>query len=86
MPNIEPESIKYLSNYMKNLCDVATLASNFKDKNEINNINNVKVLTKEPLTNEKFCSAIDFFSRTMIIMLKIFTTILEFMPLLKKLY
>jgi len=62
MPNIETGSIKYLSNYMKkNLCDVATLASNFKDKNEINNINNVKVLTNEPLTNEKFCSAIDFF-------------------------
>ena len=62
MPNIETESIKYLSNYMKkNLCDVATLASNFKNKNEINNLNNVKVLTKEPLTNEKFCSAIDFF-------------------------
>ena len=36
MPNIEPECYKMLSNYMKkNLCDIATLASKFKDENEI---------------------------------------------------
>ena len=45
----------------KNLCDIATLGSKFKDENEIENINNVKVLTKEALSKNKFNDAIDFF-------------------------
>ena len=62
MPNIEPESIQVLSNYMKkNLCDIATLGSKFKDNNEIASFNNVKVLTKQNLLNNKFDEAIDFF-------------------------
>ncbi len=62
MPNIDPNAIKLLSNYMKsNSCDIATLASSFKNQIEMNSMNNVKVLTKEPLSNEKFCSALDFF-------------------------
>ena len=62
MPNIEPDTIQMLSNYMKkNLCDIATLGSKFKDENEIENINNVKVLTKEALSKNKFNDAIDFF-------------------------
>ena len=62
MPNIEPDTIQMLSNYMKkNLCDIATLGSKFKDENEIENINNVKVLTKEALSKNQFNDAIDFF-------------------------
>ena len=62
MPNIEPDSIKMLCNYMQNkLCDIATLASEFKDKSAIENINNVKVLTKNALANNQFDLAIDFF-------------------------
>ena len=62
MPNIEPASIKMLCNYMqKKLCDIATLASEFKDKSAIENINNVKVLTKNALANNQFDLAIDFF-------------------------
>ena len=62
MPNIEPDSIKMLCNYMqKKLCDIATLASEFKDKSAIENINNVKVLTKNALANNQFDLAIDFF-------------------------
>ena len=62
MPNIEPVSIKMLCNYMqKKLCDIATLASEFKDKSAIENINNVKVLTKNALASNQFDLAIDFF-------------------------
>ena len=62
MPNIEPDSIKMLCNYMqKKFCDIATLASEFKDKSAIENINNVKVLTKNALANNQFDLAIDFF-------------------------
>ncbi len=62
MPNIEPISIRMLCNYMqKKLCDIATLASEFKNKSEIKNINNVKVLTKKALTNNQFDLALDFF-------------------------
>ena len=61
MPNIEPASIQMLSNYMKkNLCDIATLASKFKNDKEVENVNNVKVLTKRPLSNNQFDEAIDF--------------------------
>ena len=62
MPNIEPSSIKMLSNYMKEkLCDIATLASNFQDESEFKNINNVKVLTKDALSDGQFKIAVDFF-------------------------
>ena len=62
MPNIEPDSIKMLCNYMqRKLCDIATLASEFKDKSAIENINNVKVLTKNALASNQFDLAIDFF-------------------------
>ena len=62
MPNIDPSAIQMLSNYMgKNLCDIATLSSKFKDQAEINDINNVKVLTNKSLQDNKFNEAIDFF-------------------------
>ena len=61
MPNIKSSAIQTLSNYMnKNLCDIATLAGKFKDEEEIDNINNVKVLTNKPLLSDKFESALDF--------------------------
>jgi len=64
MPNIESASIQKLSNYMKkNLCDIATLGGKFKDDKEIENVNNVKVLTKEALSNNQFNAAIDFFRK-----------------------
>ncbi len=62
MPNIDPAAIRTLSNYMKkNLCDIATLGSKFKDKDEINNVNNVKVLASKVLSNKQFEVAIDFY-------------------------
>ena len=61
MPNIDPSAIEILSNYMsRNLCDIATLGSKFKDNKEIENINNVKVATKNALSVDKFEEAIDF--------------------------
>ena len=62
MPNIKPESIKLLSNYIKKqLCDIATLGSKFQDNQEMQNINNVKVVTKKVLSNNQFDEAVDFF-------------------------
>ena len=64
MPNIDPSAIKMLSNYMnKNICDIATLASKFKDLKEIENINNVKVATNELLSSNQFDEATDFFRK-----------------------
>ena len=65
MPNINPSAIEMLSNYMsKNLCDIATLASKFKDDKEVENINNVKVTTNEILSNNQFNEATDFFRKS----------------------
>jgi 3-deoxy-manno-octulosonate cytidylyltransferase (CMP-KDO synthetase) len=64
MPNIEPKAIKMLANYMKNnSCDISTLASKFKNEEEANNINNVKVQTKVDLSMNQFDQAIDFFRK-----------------------
>ena len=64
MPNIDPSAIKMLSSYMsKNICDIATLASQFKNRKEIENINNVKVATNELLSSKQFNEAIDFFRK-----------------------
>ena len=64
MPNIDPSAIKMLSSYMsKNICDIATLASQFKNRKEIENINNVKVATNELLSSNQFDEATDFFRK-----------------------
>ena len=64
MPNIDPSAIKMLSSYMsKNICDIATLASQFNDHKEIENINNVKVVTNESLSSNQFDEATDFFRK-----------------------
>ena len=64
MPNIDPSAIKMLSSYMsKNICDIATLASQFNEHKEIENINNVKVVTNESLSSNQFDEATDFFRK-----------------------
>ena len=61
MPNIDPKDISNLVLYMKEKkCDMATLASNFKDNSELENSNNVKVETKENLSQGTFVKALDF--------------------------
>ena len=41
-------------------CDIGTLASSFKSKNEMTDQNNVKVVAKEKLKDKKFVEATDF--------------------------
>ena len=62
MPNINPGSIVYLANHMKkNICDVATLASNFHNTLEKKDTNVVKVKVEEKIKIWDFSKAIDFF-------------------------
>ncbi len=62
MPNIEPQAISDLINYMQQgNCDIGTLASSFSSDNERVDENNVKVAVKGQLTAGKFNEAIDFF-------------------------
>ena len=62
MPNIEPQAISDLINYMqKGNCDIGTLASSFSSNNELEDENNVKVAVKGQLIAGKFSEAIDFF-------------------------
>ena len=62
MPNIEPQAISDLINYMqKGNCDIGTLASSFSSDDELANENNVKVVVKGQLIAGKFSEAIDFF-------------------------
>ena len=61
MPNIDPNAIKSLSEYIsKNVCDIATLSSKFIHEDELNDVNKVKVLTKNPLKDKSFENVIDF--------------------------
>lgn len=61
MPNIDPKDISNLVLYMKEKkCDMATLASNFKNNSELENSNIVKVETKENLSQGTFVKALDF--------------------------
>ncbi len=62
MPNIKPDSISKLEKFMRNdNCEIGTLASFIKNKEELSNVNAVKVLTKEELKNDNFVDAKDFF-------------------------
>ena len=55
---------KNIMNYIKkNYCDIATLASEFKNDKEYSNENNVKVRTKDILNKNKFVEANDFFRK-----------------------
>ena len=62
MPNIKPNSIKKLEKFMRsNDCDIGTLASFIKSKDEIIDYNVVKVSVDEDLKNDNFLDAKDFF-------------------------
>ena len=62
MPNIEPQAISDLINYMEQgKCDIGTLASSFSSEDELVDENNVKVVVKGKLIAGKFSEAIDFF-------------------------
>jgi len=62
MPNIQPDSISKLVNLMQNNdCDIGTLASCIKNKNDIINPNVVKVHTEQALKDDNFLKAKDFF-------------------------
>ena len=61
MPNIEPQAISDLINYMhQGNCDIGTLASTFSSDDELADENNVKVAVKDQLIAGKFSEAIDF--------------------------
>ena len=62
MPNLNPETIRNLASHMKkNLCDIATLASDFENKNEEKDPNVVKVLVDKDIKEKTFSKALDFF-------------------------
>tara|TARA_Y100000590_G_scaffold232617_1_gene262020 strand:- start:893 stop:1624 length:732 start_codon:yes stop_codon:yes gene_type:complete len=62
MPNINPDCILRLEKLMRsNNCDIGTLASHIKDKNEILDPNIVKVHIEKSLKDDAFLEAKDFF-------------------------
>ena len=62
MPNLNPNTIKDLAIHMKkNLCDIATLASDIENKQEEKDPNVVKVITNKEIRNKNFSKALDFF-------------------------
>ena len=62
MPNINPDSISKLEKLMReNSCDLGTLASPIKNKDEIVDANIVKVHVDGDLKNDNFLDAKDFF-------------------------
>ena len=62
MPNIKPSAILKLEKLMReNNCDIGTLASVIKDKEEIIDRNVVKVHTEQSLKEGEFLEAKDFF-------------------------
>ena len=62
MPNIKPNAILRLEKFMRsNNCDIGTMASDIKDKNEITDPNVVKVHIEEKLREDNFLNAKDFF-------------------------
>ena len=61
MPNLDPDAIIKLKEYMKkNLCDMATLASSIKTEKEIQNMNIVKAITNTDIQKSGFSEALDF--------------------------
>tara|TARA_Y100001970_G_C14012834_1_gene739390 strand:- start:125 stop:859 length:735 start_codon:yes stop_codon:yes gene_type:complete len=61
MPNLDPDSILFLSDYLKKgHCDVVTLASSIKDNNELKDKNIVKVITGNDIEKSRFSEALDF--------------------------
>jgi len=61
MPNILPETINNLVDYMnKGYCEIGTLASKISSNEELENENVVKVLVKEKLKTGMYVKALDF--------------------------
>ena len=61
MPNILPETINNLVNYMnKSKCEIGTLASKLSSNSELEDENIVKVIVKEKLKTGMFAKALDF--------------------------
>jgi len=61
MPNIDPEDIKDLINYMNlGKCEIGTLASEINSNFELEDQNVVKVLVKEKMKPHTFYQALDF--------------------------
>ena len=61
MPNVNPETINNLIDYMKKgECEIGTLAGKFGSNSELNDKNVVKVLVKEKLKSGMFVKALDF--------------------------
>ena len=61
MPNISPETINNLVDYMnKGHCEIGTLASKLSSNEELHDENVVKVLVKEKLKTSMYVKAIDF--------------------------
>jgi len=61
MPNLDPNSIVQLNEHMKKgLCDMATLGSSIKNKEEITDKNIVKVITEKNIKKLGFSKALDF--------------------------
>ncbi len=61
MPNLDSQDIINLNEYIKkNFCDMATLASSIKNKEEIENKNIVKVITRDNIEKSAFSKALDF--------------------------
>ena len=62
MPNLNSDCINDLAAHMKkNLCDIATLASNIENVQEEKDPNVVKVLVDREIINKNFSTALDFF-------------------------
>ena len=62
MPNIKPNSILKLEKLMRSHnCNIGTLASHIKDKQDIINPNVVKVNVSQTLKEDDFLEAKDFF-------------------------
>ena len=61
MPNISPDTINNLVDYMnKGHCEIGTLASKLSSNEELEDENVVKVLVKEKLKTSMYAEALDF--------------------------
>ncbi len=65
MPNIEPNSISKLEKLMRNNnCDIGTLSSSIKNKDELEDINIVKLQVDKDLNDNEFLDVKDFFRKS----------------------
>jgi len=65
MPNIEPNSISKLEKLMRNnKCDIGTLSSSIKHKEELNDKNIVKLQVDKELKDNDFLDVRDFFRKS----------------------